>query len=136
MPSEVLDAGAHVVDPRADEFFLHVVIALERHAFELHILHFAVFTGHLHFAGHIHREVAAAHCALSSGGAFGFLRLGVRVGVHPHFDGVIPTAVHVREQLVIFIELRHLHHLLHHLLRIRLTSWGSRGASRGSADSR
>ena len=51
-----LNAGAHVVDPRANEFFLHVVVAFDAHAFELHILHFAVFTRHLHFAGHIHHQ--------------------------------------------------------------------------------
>ena len=88
-----LDTGAHVVDPRADKLFLHVVVAFDAHAFELHIFHFAVFARHLHFARHIHHHETTAHDALASGGAFGFLRLGVRVGVHPHFDGVIPVAV-------------------------------------------
>ena len=73
----------------------------------------------------------------SRGGAFGFLRLGVWVGVHPQFDRVIPVAVHVRKQLVVFVQFRHLNHLLHHLLRIRgrpaaLAVGGSlRGGSRG-----
>ena len=113
-----LDARAHVIDPRADELFLYVVVALDGHAFELHVFHFAVFAGHLHFAGHIHHKVAAAHYALASRRAFRLLRLRVRVRVHPHLDGVIPAAVHVGKEFVIFVEVRHLHHLLHHLLRI------------------
>src|SRR5947207_1313933 len=58
--------------------------------------------------------------ARARGRAFGLLRWCVRIGVHPELDGVIPIAVHSREQLVIFVQLRHFDHLLHHLLRIRL----------------
>src|SRR5262249_27695728 len=114
-----LDTGSHVINPRANKFLLHVVVALDAHSFELDVFHFTGLIGHLHFACHIHHHITTTHNALAAGGAFGFLRFGVRVGVHPHFDGVIPIAIHVCQHFVVFIEFPHLHHLFHHFLRIR-----------------
>src|SRR5262249_53309233 len=126
-----LDTGSHVIDPRANKFFLHVVVTLGTHAFELHVFHFPGFIGHLHFAGNIHHYETTSHNTLPARSAFGFLRFGVRVGIHPHLDRVIPAAVHVREQFVVLVQFPHLHHLFHHLLGIRLASCNSRlGRSR------
>src|SRR6476646_7857194 len=89
-----LNAGAHVLDPRAHELLLCVVVSFDTHAFELHILHFAVLARHLHFTRHVHHHVAASHDVLTCSAPFGFLRLGVRIGIHPHFYGKIPIAIH------------------------------------------
>src|SRR5438105_10002823 len=125
-----LNAGAHVVDPRGNELLLYVIIAFDAHPFELHILHFAVFSRHLHLPGHIHYHVTTAHSALADGSALGLLWRRTRVGVHPHLDGKIPIAVEAGEELVVLVEFGHLHHLLHHLLRIRLAAWSAYGRSR------
>ena len=129
-----LDAGAHVVDPRTHELLLQVIVAFGAHPFKLHVFHFAGFIRHLHFARDIHNNVAAAHDGFARGGAFRLLRRRIGVWVHPEFDGVSPVAVHAGEKFVVLVELRHLHHLFHHLLRIRLTGWSAHGCRRRGTD--
>ena len=131
-----LNAGSHVVDPRGDELLLYVIIAFDAHAFELHLLHFAVFSRHLHLPGHIHYHVTTAHSALADGSALGLLWRRIRVRIHPHLDGKIPIAVEVREELVVLVELRHLHHLLHHFLRVWRTARSTHSSGRRRRDSR
>src|SRR6266536_301485 len=112
------DAGAHVVYPAADEFLFHVVVAVNAHAFESHLLLLAVRLRHLHFSSHIHDKVASVHHRFSYRRAFIFFRLRVWVRVHPHFDVVCPRAGQIRQQLVILAGFGQLHHLSHHFLHV------------------
>src|SRR5262245_28351490 len=57
---QVHDAGAHVIDPGGDEFLFGIVIAFGAHAFEFHVLHFAVGSWHLHFAGVLGDDITTA----------------------------------------------------------------------------
>ena len=123
----IQDSRAHVINPGRNEFLFHVVVALNRHALKREILHLAVGARHFHGSGKLAQEETTIHYRFSCNTASGRRRSLAR---SHHFYGVTPGTSEIGEDLVIFVELRHLHHLLHHLRWVR-RGCGCRGRRDG-----
>src|SRR4051812_28730132 len=120
------DSGAHVIDPSGNELLFYVVVTVHAHAVKIHLGRFAIGARHLELPGVISGDIPSVHDGFALGGASRFSWFPVRI--HPHFYSVAPGAGSSGQQLVVFVELRQLHHLLH------LFSTGGVGdsASRGT----